>query len=174
MQRVLSSNEFEESRICLEILMEDILLDLCFEVSTTLLFPDPSQVHWKAKTGLCQRPFQSTGSDLILNTFLMILRLAQPPPTLVAQQIISCSLCHAQVSGYRYAQHLEKCLNGTKRSAATRRKQNPSPAIETPQAPPFVPTERKRSRYYGSLTVRIKLRNGGWSLSLCCVLSLIL
>lgn len=37
MQRVLSSNEFEESRICLEILMEDILLDLCFEVSPRLL-----------------------------------------------------------------------------------------------------------------------------------------
>jgi hypothetical protein len=36
MQKVFKSNEFEESRICLEMLIDDILLDLCFEVKILL------------------------------------------------------------------------------------------------------------------------------------------
>jgi hypothetical protein len=36
MERVFSSNEFEDSRICLEMLVDEILLEMCFEVKNLI------------------------------------------------------------------------------------------------------------------------------------------
>lgn len=90
------------------------------------------------------------------------------PITFVSSTIVQCIVCQEQVSAYRYAQHLEKCINGTKRNSTNRRKQQQqqqqssssiSEGISTSTTSVAQPRKRQRVSY-GSLTVRIRLKNG--------------
>jgi hypothetical protein len=71
--------------------------------------------------------------------------------------IVSCPVCRENVSGQRFALHLEKCLNGGKRAAARRKPGNGQ--VADPTASSSISTRRLNT--YGSLIVRIKLNNGG-------------
>lgn len=73
--------------------------------------------------------------------------------------IVSCPVCRENVSGQRFALHLEKCLNGGKRAAA-RRKPGTLQIIDPPTAL-TAPSNSRRQNSYGSLIVRVKLKNGG-------------
>ena len=68
--------------------------------------------------------------------------------------IVSCPICYEQVSGLRFANHLEKCMRGGKRGARGSR-----PFAEL--SLPYISTTKvKVDPHPQSLVIRVKLKNG--------------
>ena len=68
--------------------------------------------------------------------------------------IVSCPICYEQVSGLRFANHLEKCMRGGKRGA---RGSRPFAELSLPY---ISITKVKVDPHPQSLVIRVKLKNG--------------
>mmetsp|Transcript_2848 Transcript_2848/g.4315 ORF Transcript_2848/g.4315 Transcript_2848/m.4315 type:complete len:192 (+) Transcript_2848:161-736(+) len=132
MEKRLLDSEFDLYRLCLDNLLQDIIIDVCFEV------------HWEIKSHL-------SISDIITPIHSEACTVSSSSSV----GPVSCPLCKERVAGQRFALHLEKCLNGGKRSASTRRK--PTAYTEEKVS---VPTQTRPRSSYGSLVVRIRLKDG--------------
>ena len=67
--------------------------------------------------------------------------------------IVSCPICYEQVSGLRFANHLEKCMRGGKRGA---RGSRPFTELSLPYISPKI----KVDPHPLSLIIRVKMKNG--------------